>query len=184
MKEKLKVKAKLFVLYIAIENKKIYRERDRPIVFITHHAIFDVENSITLTMVGYSMAFWICAIICQKIIKNKVWKNQPERRKAQVRDERWQVKPIQASNKVENVSARYYQQRRPIFSFDWKSKDFQFPENKEVNISLEENVFSRSASVQRCDHEEADTRIAVYVLHALNKRHNQFLTQKQWTQTL
>ena len=57
MKEKLKVKVKLFVLYFAIENKKLYRERDRPSVFITYNAIFDVENSITLTMVGYSMAF-------------------------------------------------------------------------------------------------------------------------------
>ena len=36
--------AKLFVLCFAIENKKIYRKKDRPSIFITHHAIFDVEN--------------------------------------------------------------------------------------------------------------------------------------------
>ena len=29
--------------------------------------------------------------------------------------------------------------------------------------------------MQRCDHEEADTRIAVHVVHALNKKHNQVL---------
>ena len=55
-----------------------------------------------------------------------------------------------------------------------KVKDFQFPENKEVNITSGENVFSSSGAsdMQRCDHEEADTRIAVHVLHALNKGHN------------
>ena len=55
-----------------------------------------------------------------------------------------------------------------------KVNDFQFPENKEVNITSGENVFSSSGSldVQRCDHEEADTRIAVHVLHTLNKGHN------------
>ena len=52
-----------------------------------------------------------------------------------------------------------------------KVKDFQFPENKEVNITSGENVSSsRGASdMQRCDHKEADSKIAVYVLHALNK---------------
>ena len=55
-----------------------------------------------------------------------------------------------------------------------KVKDFQFPENKEVNVTSGENVFSSSGAsdMQRCDHEEADTRIAVHVLHALNKGHN------------
>jgi len=49
--------------------------------------------------------------------------------------------------------------------------NFQFPENKEVNITSEESVVSSrgSADIQRCDHEEADTRIAVHVQHALNK---------------
>ena len=58
-----------------------------------------------------------------------------------------------------------------------KVNDFQFPENKEVNITSGENVFSSSGSsdIQRCDQEEADTRIAVHVLHALNKGHNQVL---------
>ena len=58
-----------------------------------------------------------------------------------------------------------------------KVKDFQFPENKDVNITSGENVFSssKSSDMQRCDHEEADTRIAVHVLHALNKGHNQVL---------
>ena len=58
-----------------------------------------------------------------------------------------------------------------------KVKDFQFPENKDVNITSGENVFSssKSSDMQRCDHEEADTRIAVHVLHALSKGHNQVL---------
>jgi len=47
----------------------------------------------------------------------------------------------------------------------------QFPENKEVNITSDESVVSSrgSTDIQRCDHEEADTRIAVHVQHALNK---------------
>ena len=58
-----------------------------------------------------------------------------------------------------------------------KVKDFQFPENKDVNITSGENVFSssKSSDMQRCDHEETDTRIAVHVLHALNKGYNQVL---------
>ena len=49
--------------------------------------------------------------------------------------------------------------------------NFQFPENKEVNISSNESVvLSRgSTDIQRCDHEETDTRIAVHVQHTLNK---------------
>ena len=53
--------------------------------------------------------------------------------------------------------------------------DFQFPEDKEVYITSEEDVLSSQgpSDVQRCDHEEADTRITVHVLHALNKGYNQ-----------
>ena len=43
MKARLNVKAKLFVLCFAIENKKIYRKKDRPSIFIALRAIFDVE---------------------------------------------------------------------------------------------------------------------------------------------
>jgi len=52
--------------------------------------------------------------------------------------------------------------------------DFQFPEDKEVYITSEEYVISSQgpSDMQRCDHEEADTRIAVHVLHALNKGYN------------
>ena len=43
------------MLFFAIENKQIYiyiyRKKDRPSICFTHHAIFDVENSVTLTMV-------------------------------------------------------------------------------------------------------------------------------------
>ena len=39
-----------------------------------------------------------------------------------------------------------------------KVKDFQFPENREVNITSGENVFSSGgpSDMQRCDHEEVD----------------------------
>ena len=49
--------------------------------------------------------------------------------------------------------------------------NFQFPENKEVNITSDEFVATSrgSSDMQRCDHEEADTRIAVHVHHALDK---------------
>ena len=50
--------------------------------------------------------------------------------------------------------------------------NFQFPENKEGNITSDESVVTSRASsdMQRCDrHQEADTRIAVQVQHALDK---------------
>jgi len=49
--------------------------------------------------------------------------------------------------------------------------NFQLPENKEVNITSDESVVSSRGSTdkQRCDHEEADTRIGLHVQHALNK---------------
>lgn len=40
------------------------KKKDRMSNFITHHAIVDAENSVTLNVVGYSTAFWICNIIC------------------------------------------------------------------------------------------------------------------------
>ena len=43
MKATLKVKAKLFVLCFAIENEKYKEKKDRPSIFITHHAIYDVK---------------------------------------------------------------------------------------------------------------------------------------------
>ena len=56
MKARLKVKAKLFVVCFAVDGK--YTEKkNRPSIFITHHAIFYVENSVRLTMMGYSTAF-------------------------------------------------------------------------------------------------------------------------------
>ena len=53
--------------------------------------------------------------------------------------------------------------------------DFKFPEDKKVYITSEEYVISRQgpSDMQSCDHEEADTRIAVHVLHALNKGYNE-----------
>ena len=43
MKATLKVKAKLFVLCFAIKNKKYTEKKDRPSIFISHHAIYDVK---------------------------------------------------------------------------------------------------------------------------------------------
>ena len=68
--------------------------------------------------------------------------------------------------------------KEELFSlFTEKVKDFQFPENKQVNITSGENVFSSSGSsdVQRCDHEKAGTKIAVHVQHVFNKGHSQVL---------
>jgi len=64
--------------------------------------------------------------------------------------------------------------------------NFQFPENKEVNITSEESVVSSrgSADIQRCDHEEADTRIAVHVQHALNKGCSQIFVRTVDTDVL
>jgi len=49
--------------------------------------------------------------------------------------------------------------------------NFQFPENKEVNITSEDFVVTSrgSSDMQRCDHEEADTKIVLHVQHALDK---------------
>ena len=49
--------------------------------------------------------------------------------------------------------------------------NFQFPEDKEVNVTPDEFfVTSRGSSdMQRCNHEEADTRIALHVQHALDE---------------
>ena len=51
--------------------------------------------------------------------------------------------------------------------------DFKFPEDKKVYITSEEYVISSQgpSDMQRCDHEEADTRIEVHVLPALIKGH-------------
>ncbi|KAK2561655.1 hypothetical protein P5673_015007 [Acropora cervicornis] len=43
--------------------------------------------------------------------------------------------------------------------------NFQFPENKEVNVTSDEFVVTSRG----CSHEEADTRIALHVQHALDK---------------
>jgi len=50
-------------------------------------------------------------------------------------------------------------------------KKNSFPENKEINITSEEFVVTSrgSSDMQRCDHEEADTRIVLHVQHALHK---------------
>ena len=75
--------------------------------------------------------------------------------------------------------------REELFSLlTEKVKIFSF---QKMWISLLKKMFSRPAGpsdMQRCNHEEADPRIALHVLHALNKGHNQVLTPKQWTQTL
>ena len=49
--------------------------------------------------------------------------------------------------------------------------NFQFPENKEVNVTSDEFVVTSrgSSDMQRCNHEEANIRIALHVQHALDK---------------
>ena len=62
----------------------------------------------------------------------------------------------------------------------------QFPENKEVNITSDESVVSSrgSSNMQRCDHEEADTRIAVHVQHALDEGYKQVFVRTVDTDVL
>ena len=49
--------------------------------------------------------------------------------------------------------------------------NFVFPEGKAVYITSEESVLTvcSSSPMPNCNHEEADTRIAVRVLHALQQ---------------
>ena len=108
-----------FISRLKIKNMQ---KKDCPSIFITHRAIFVVENSVTLTIAGYSTAFWICPIICLKIQGKEFERinQREERRTSETKGD----KRNQASIKLENVSASYYQQGRAIFSFDWKSKRF------------------------------------------------------------
>ena len=56
----------------------------------------------------------------------------------------------------------------------------------EINIILDEFVVSSrgSTDTQRCGHEEADRRIAVYVQHALNKGCSQVFVRTVVTDVL
>ena len=168
--------------------KRSWKSRWSFLCFISRLKIKNIQRKRSSECLYYSSRYFRCwklhhldhggifhgiLNMCHNLLKNKKKferiNQREERRRSETKGDR--RNQYNCSNKVENVSARYYQERRAIFSFDWKSKDFQFPENKEVNISLEEIVFSSSGSVQRCNHEEADTRIAVHVLHAFNKGH-------------
>ena len=93
--------AKLFVLCFAIENKKIYRKKDRPSICITHHAIFDVENC--LFGIPYK----------EKCLKESTRETRGAGQRRMVTSE-----TNQSFIKVENVSGKYYQQGRAIFSSD------------------------------------------------------------------
>ena len=77
----------------------------------------------------------------------------------------------QDSSKLEHVSVGQYKQEKLFALLTSRVSNFQFPENKEVNITSDESVVTSrgSSDMQRCDHEEADTRIAVHVQRALDK---------------
>ena len=95
-----------FSCFISRLKRKNITKKDRLSILITHSAIFDVGN---------------CLFGIRK--RKKVWKDQPqtgERHKSQTKGDKWN----QASIEVKNVFVRYYQQRRAIFFFDWKSKRF------------------------------------------------------------
>ena len=116
MKSSLTVKAKLFVLCFAIENKKIYiQKKDCPSIFITHHAIFDVENCL----------FGIRTK--KKSLKESTKERRGAGQRRKVTNEtklpsKWKMSLQDTTNKEE------------LFSLlTEKVKDFQFPENKEVN---------------------------------------------------
>jgi len=94
-------------LFRDFESKKKKQKKDRLSILITHYAFFDVENCL----------FGIRT-------RKKVWKNQTAERREALRSETKRNKWKQASIKVENVSARYYQQGRAIFFFYSESKRF------------------------------------------------------------
>ena len=68
------------------------------------------------------------------------------------------------------MTPRFLQTGKHLFKTIPTRKSY-LPENKEVNNTSDESVVSSrgSTDVQRCDHEEADKRIALHVQHALNK---------------
>jgi len=85
------------------------------------------------------------------------------------------------------VSEKKSTNKKELFAFlTSRVSNFQFPENKEVNITSDESVVSSRSStdIQRCDHEEADTRIAVHVQHALNKGYSQVFVRTVDTDVL
>jgi len=53
-----------------------------------------------------------------------------------------------------------------------KVEDFTWPSDKDVYVTSRQAVssFGCSSSMNSCNHEEADTRVAVHVVHALQQR--------------
>ena len=77
--------------------------------------------------------------------------------------------------------------KKELFAFlESGVSNFQFLENMDINIALDESVVSSrgSTDTQRCGHEEADTRIAVSVQHALNKGCSQVFVRTVVTDVL
>ena len=115
----------------------MYRKKDRPSIFITHHAIFDVENC--LFGIPYK----------EKRLKESTRETRGAGQRRMVTSEtnlssKWKMFLQDTTNKEE------------LFSLlTEKVRDFQSPENKEVNISSGENVFSSCGS---SGFEDATTR--------------------------
>ena len=89
---RLKVKAKLFVLYFAIENIKYSEKRLSEYLYYSSRYF----RCWKLRHLDHGGIFHCILNMSHNLLKNtrkRVWKNQPERREAHVRDERWQVKP-------------------------------------------------------------------------------------------
>ena len=63
--------------------------------------------------------------------------------------------------------------KRELFSFlSTKVSEFNFPPNKAVYITLDESVVSVGHNIPimpNCNHEEADTRMVIHILHALEQ---------------
>ena len=89
---RLKVKAKLFVLYFAIENIKYSEKRLSEYLYYSSRYF----RCWKLRHLDHGGIFHYILNMSHNLLKNtrkRVWKNQPERREAHVRDEKWQVKP-------------------------------------------------------------------------------------------
>ena len=118
MKARLKVKAKLFVLYFAIENKKYTEKRLSEYLYYSSRYF----RCWKLLHLDHGGIFYCILNTSHNLLKNtrkRVWKNQPERREVHVRDERWQVKP--SFHQSEKCFCKLLPTRKSYFLF-WLKK--------------------------------------------------------------
>ncbi len=64
-------------------------------------------------------------------------------------------------------------------SFSTKIAEFGYTGSKEVFVTQDQRVLTNRIALEMpsCDHEEADTRLIVHIVDALNKRQSTFLVR-------